>query len=124
MTGTDPYEDPEGIALVEGILERVGYRGADSPAPMADLGPAVELARDVARAGRLLAPILGFELAVEQLVSLVRSGAIQPVRPAASVARINKRHAALAAKQRSGKGPPSSSSWRGRERTTKYRSQS
>lgn len=31
---------------------------------------------------------------------------------------------ALAARQRQGKGPPSSMGWRGRERNTKYRSQS
>lgn len=34
--------------------------------------------------------------------------------------RKNPRATALAAKQRRGTGPPSSSGWRGRERTTKY----
>lgn len=45
---------------------------------------------------------------------------LQPAKPAFL---ITKRRAALAAKQRQGKGPPSQASWRSRERNTKFRSQ-
>lgn len=117
MSAPDQYEDPEGIALVEGILERVGYRG--------HLGPVDQVAEDIATAASKLVeafPWTSFEGAAETLAKITNT--LEPVKPTARAIRRDKRAAALAAKAAKGKGPPSSSCWRGRERTTKYRSQS
>lgn len=72
-------------------------------------GAVVPAARQASKSVETLAPL------VEWLIS---AGIITPPLPEEPRAR------ALAAKQRQGKGPQPAASWRGRERATKFRSQS
>ncbi|ALV45817.1 hypothetical protein MB46_10330 [Arthrobacter alpinus] len=75
-------------------------------------------------------PLLLDEWQVQALLNIFRAAAfhefIEPLVDAGIVKLplpTEPRARALAAKQRQGHGPPSDSSWRGRERTTKFRSQ-
>lgn len=76
------------------------------------------------------APILLAEWQIQALRNMWGSDAFQDVIEQLAKAGIvtlplptEPRARALAAKQRQGHGPPSAEGWRGRERTTKFRSQ-
>lgn len=77
------------------------------------------------------APILLDEWQMQALRNIFHSAAFQDFMEPLVAAGIvtlplptEPRARALAAKQRQGHGPPTSGSWRGNERNTKYRSQS
>lgn len=122
MTGPDPRLDPEGVALVEGILDRIGYRRT----PILRAFHTVDfdaLTRALARIGIALLPLQG--VAVQGALNI--QGFVQALDEAAGPPPeklpTEPRARALWMKQHAGKGPPSSASWRGRERTTKFRPQ-
>lgn len=68
-----------------------------------------------------VAGLLGItvEEALDSMTKILNLPDLRPPKPASL---LTKRRAALAAKEARGMGPPSSGSWRGKERTTKYRS--
>lgn len=143
MSAADPREDPEGIALVEGFLARLGgitiqpwqaqilslacglstlklaclheSRRQEDPTRYA---AATEMARTTVWTFEACWQYLTPDSPIQELVAGFKQ---VPQRDPPNI--VDKRSAALAARKRQGKGPPSSSSWRGRERNTKYRSQ-
>ncbi|NVM97813.1 hypothetical protein [Arthrobacter sp. SDTb3-6] len=119
MKAPDPYQDAEGIALVEGIMQRIGYWQQAEPVASIDLEDVVNALADwgvALQAWQL--PFLNASRAMAGFVEGLQETGVLP-EPAPS----DPRARALWAKKHQGKGPPPSSSWRGRERNTKYRSQ-